>query len=1308
MWAASQDVPVAHDPIVFGKYQLLELLAKGGMGEVWKARSHGVEGFEKVLVIKRVLPELSKIPRFVAMFIDEAKIAVTLTHANIVQVFDLGLVDGTYFLAMEYVPGCDLGTALRWTRKVGRRFPQELSVYIVSELAKGLDYAHRRRDAELRPLGVVHRDVSPENVLLSHEGEVKLTDFGIAKSRAGVYAAPDLPPGKFTYLAPEQARQEDVDVGADVFALGAVLFVLLTGRVPVEGETSALMFERAKRGQYLAIDTLVPDLPAELIAIVKRAMAVERRDRHQNAGELYEELIGFLYGSGRRVGALDLSRFLEELSLAAEDTQSHQIGPLSGIEEIFAQQEGSGSAFTTPLEVPHRTSSSLPAPAVGVAPRAEWREVSLLAFEGLARDTGESLAARYGGEPYPGQAPGGQALAVFGLSEADGRDAQAAARCALRMLHLDSGPKQRALVHSGRLLIDAEGRANHEPSLSALREEALRWLARSTPQAALASPSAAKLLRGRFELSPPQQDGLRAIVRELSADEGVGKFVGRRDELRTVGEVFALANRGQLRVVGLRGDAGSGKSRLITETARRLRHAGHDVGMYVATCSLHAQAVPFGAIQELARMVLGIEEMEPEARLREKVERLRQLGLSGPQREAVARLFGLSLHASYAPSPSALEGALTRIAYKLAQDRLTVFAWDGAEMMDAASRAVLGRLLATPLAARVVVLLTYRPTGPGPWADLPTFTEVQLKPLSAEDVARLVRHRLLASEVPEGLVKEIYLKTGGNPLYVEELLAAMREAGALEVEAGVVQVRRVAPGFELARTLRGLISSRVGKLAPPQRSMLQLAVTFGSRFTPELLSRASQQDEAQVRSGLNVLEERGIVRATAPSEYTFAHDLVRDVLYSSLSLDERPALHAAVATAIEASRPAELDAAVDRLAYHHREAGNREKAVSYLVRAGERFEAEHALDAAIDVYGQAIDLLSRGDEAARSHVLMLHARIGELAFRTRATEQVADRLGVALELAESLGRDDYVARFAMLRGRLLNKASRFQEGRMWLERALSVARRRGDRGLERDVALAAAEAHARNGEYTAAIRYVESALELARATDDVVAQVRAYSIAAPAFAVVGDPGRAQGALRQLEALTQNHPDRLVEVELYRVRASVLHEAGDAESALEAARQALTLAREYAFPFEVATCALHLGNFYLRSGDDSKAFTAYKTSYDVATEHGFARLQWLNVCLLGFLDAMRFGSDQGRARMQSALRYAEERGYIWDLIVAKYVLAMVEQKREERDAARGLLREVIELADHHGHSRLADSAEQALRAVEEGQLIKLPR
>src|SRR5579859_908014 len=177
----------------FGRYRLLERLGQGGMAEVFKAKSFGVEGFEKVLVIKRILPDLARSPEFVDMFIHEAKLAVRLSHANVVQVFDLGKAPGdvapggrpsdAYYIAMEFVHGLDLASALARARRQGVALPVQMGVFVASEVAKGLDHAHRRRDETLRPLGIVHRDVSPQNILLSFEGEVKVTDFGIAKAR---------------------------------------------------------------------------------------------------------------------------------------------------------------------------------------------------------------------------------------------------------------------------------------------------------------------------------------------------------------------------------------------------------------------------------------------------------------------------------------------------------------------------------------------------------------------------------------------------------------------------------------------------------------------------------------------------------------------------------------------------------------------------------------------------------------------------------------------------------------------------------------------------------------------------------------------------------------------------------------------------------------------------------------------------------------------------------------------------------------------------------------------------------------------
>jgi hypothetical protein len=194
----------------------------------------------------------------------------------------------------------------------------------------------------------------------------------------------------------------------------------------------------------------------------------------------------------------------------------------------------------------------------------------------------------------------------------------------------------------------------------------------------------------------------------------------------------------------------------------------------------------------------------------------------------------------------------------------------------------------------------------------------------------------------------------------------------------------------------------------------------------------------------------------------------------------------------------------------------------------------------------------------------------------------------------------------------------------------------------------------------------------------------------------------------LEAIALGHPSRLFQMELLRARALVQEATGDLAAAAESAREALELAREHNFPQEIAVYAHHLGSLLLRADEEKRAFAALRLSYDAATEHGFARLQWRNVCLLGFLDALRFDSDQGYARMAQAVQYAEERGYVLDLITEKYLLAIIAQKREQHERARQLLHAVIELADPHGHVRRCEDAETALRALEAGTPIALPR
>jgi len=216
-------------PVKFGKYYLLERINVGGMAEIFKAKSFGEAGFERLVAIKRILPSVAEDHEFITMFVDEAKLAGQLTHPNIAQIFELGKVNETYFIALEYVAGRDLRAVFERVKKRNERVPIPMACYCVMKLCEGLDYAHNKKDAAGRNLDLVHRDVSPQNILLSWDGDVKLIDFGIAKAaskssrtQAGILK------GKFGYMSPEQVRGQKVDRRSDVFAAGIVLYELLT------------------------------------------------------------------------------------------------------------------------------------------------------------------------------------------------------------------------------------------------------------------------------------------------------------------------------------------------------------------------------------------------------------------------------------------------------------------------------------------------------------------------------------------------------------------------------------------------------------------------------------------------------------------------------------------------------------------------------------------------------------------------------------------------------------------------------------------------------------------------------------------------------------------------------------------------------------------------------------------------------------------------------------------------------------------------------------------------------------------------
>ena len=354
-------------PQRFGKYTLLRKIATGGMAEIFLALQRSVAGFEKLVVIKRILPLMNSDKAFIDMLLHEARIAATLSHPNIVQTFDVGMIDGLYYIAMEHIHGEDVRAIVRQMKAKGvPGLPLEHALAIIIGQCSGLAYAHEKRDLNGQPLNIVHRDISPQNVVVTFSGDIKIVDFGIAKS--GLQFVEETKSGqvkgKIPYMAPEQAAGEDIDWRADIFATGVMLFELTTGKrlfkSGSEFETLKLICEK----EYPRPSQVRAGYPARLERIVMKALAKKREERYQSAREMQADLEAFVRDERIPVSQIALAEWMERLFADKLAAQKEALQDIKHLADVIAAEPPS------PLAIPPSEESVPSITATATAPAA--------------------------------------------------------------------------------------------------------------------------------------------------------------------------------------------------------------------------------------------------------------------------------------------------------------------------------------------------------------------------------------------------------------------------------------------------------------------------------------------------------------------------------------------------------------------------------------------------------------------------------------------------------------------------------------------------------------------------------------------------------------------------------------------------------------------------------------------------------------------------------------------------------------------------------------------------------------------------
>ena len=334
-------------PQKFGKYQLLDKIATGGMAELYSAKLTGAEGFEKLIAIKKILPHLCCEGDLVKSFIDEAKLAALLQHENIVQIYDFGNLEGEYFIAMEYLFGKDLRTITKKAIEQSMPLGLENTLYIASRICAGLDYSHNLKDLQGKPLNIIHRDVNPQNIFITYAGQVKLIDFGIAKAAShNTTTHEGLIKGKLAYMSPEQANGEIIDHRSDIFSTGIILYELLADRRMYEGQALQI-YPKVRQAEYEPPEDVISDVPPKLFEILHRALAKEREDRYQSGGEMLADLEECMFLIESRPNTRSFGEYIKTLfeeEFAAEELT------LWAKTQIFSAGEGSGPEQSTETE----------------------------------------------------------------------------------------------------------------------------------------------------------------------------------------------------------------------------------------------------------------------------------------------------------------------------------------------------------------------------------------------------------------------------------------------------------------------------------------------------------------------------------------------------------------------------------------------------------------------------------------------------------------------------------------------------------------------------------------------------------------------------------------------------------------------------------------------------------------------------------------------------------------------------------------------------------------------------------------------
>jgi eukaryotic-like serine/threonine-protein kinase len=1336
-------------PTAYGKYQLLERIAQGGMADVFLARTFGVEGFEKRLVIKRILPGLEKSPHFVRMFINEARISVCLDHPNIVQVYELGRVESDYFIAMEHIYGRDLTRVVRALRAQGRRLPIPLAVYVVASAVRGLAYAHALTDAHGKPLGLVHGDVSPHNLVISFAGEVKLVDFGIARIAGTGWGDKAGRPGggKFAYMSPEQVNGETIDARSDVFSAGIVLYELLVDHRLYQHADPEVKLQLVRDAVVPDPRSENPEIPDALWEILKKALARKPAGRHASAQSLEDDLRSFLFHNHLRGDTTAMSDFMADL-FADSVGQNPASAPA---ERLAAELRGDQPApppdshsagYPPEATLPQDVSSFLSAEA-----NEELRTVTVLAVEPSGNtDVSRSVhpdrmvdrqrdlvtwvrrhVHRFGGLLTAGTDE--TFLVLFGTNRTRIDDPERAITCAMELLASARDPRSLGQpidlcigIHQGEAAISHV--ADHGPPHVVGRGDTLKLARRLASVAGLGEIRVSDRVASQaremfdFEKAPPlSHRGREAEIRVWTMMDrrpnlplADGAWLQRGREMEELHEALLALSTGQGRLLVLTGPAGSGKSHLIREILHQVR--SRRIPAWVARARPFGVDGPYPVLQELVASIAGVEAGTPPAGLRKRLEELRKYHLADADIGVFASLLLPGSGRRVALSREMVLEAGRRLVIGLAESGPTLVVIEDIQLLDPLERELVARLAGTVQDRSVLVLLSTSERPPDEIARMSPAV-IRLAGLSRDAQARLMREKLGVDEVDAGLADAVAADAAGNPLFTLEYLRALQDAGLIRREGGRLLLQDSVDLRLTTHMLRGLLAARLDDLEPQARSLLQLAAAIGMRARAAVLFEAwGRTDGAEL---VETLVHDGLLTPEGePGNETlvFTGPGVWDVAARCTLGSQLRAQHRQIARAMLKVHADELEPHLESIAYHAAAGGALLEAIYRIGQAAASYRKTGSFEKAMACLERGLDWLdesalrSRNGQATSSEPetitnpssgllpgtvsrvelsISFHRQAGEVSYLLGLLRKAEHHLQLALDEAADAGFPTEEAACCVVLGRVCSTAGRVTEAQAYLDQALSAASANGMVEIMLTCVEARAELAAAAGQGVEAERLFRQVVDAAASFPMLLAHTR--------IGLAGTLIRRDAldeALFQLEKASIEGRaicDPLIPVRSVHAIGLIHSLRGEYTEALDCFRRASEARPASGFRQGQVTNLHNIGECSLQMGDIAAASQAFEQSAELARSMSWPQALAMNEVFQGYLEAVR-GDENGIALLERAIA-SGRRSSDRDLVATGlWLRARFLRGRGENEEASTALDEAILTARSAGAVALA--------------------